>query len=56
MDIELVMLEVNHSDRAELEAVMTGAGYTVHKALGRGQDIIYRRVRHWQPAVSDNRA
>ena len=46
MDIELVMVEVNHSDRAELEAVMRGAGYTVHKALGRGQDIIYRRVRH----------
>ena len=34
MDIELVMLEVTHSDRAELEAVMRGAGYTVHKALG----------------------
>ena len=46
MDIELVMVEVNHSDRGELEAVMRGAGYTVYKALGRGQDIIYRRVRH----------
>ena len=34
MDIELVMVEVNHSDRAELEAVMRGAGYTVHKVLG----------------------
>ena len=34
MDIELVMLEVSHSDRAELEAVMRGAEYTVHKVLG----------------------
>ena len=34
MDIELVMVEVSHSDRAELEAVMRGAGYTLHKTLG----------------------
>ena len=27
------MLEVTHSDRGELEAVMRGAGYTLHKAL-----------------------
>ena len=34
MDIEVVMVEVSHSDRAELEAVMRGAGYTLHKVLG----------------------
>ena len=28
------MVEVSHSDRAELEAVMRRAGYTLHKMLG----------------------
>ena len=40
--IELVMIEINHSDKQELTNVMTKAGYEVYKNL-KDQDIIYRR-------------
>ena len=39
--IELVMIEVNHSNKAEIDNVMISAGYQVHKVLSN-QDIIYR--------------
>ena len=40
--IELVMIEINHSDKQELTNVMTKAGYKVYKNI-KDQDIIYRR-------------
>ena len=44
VDIELVMVEINHSDKAELDRTMLAAGYEVYKNL-KEQDVIYRRVR-----------
>ena len=44
VDIELVMVEINHSDKAELDRTMSAAGYEVYKNL-KEQDVIYRRVR-----------
>ena len=43
VNIELVMIEVNHSDKREINSVMTTAGYRVYKRLGK-QDIIYRKL------------
>ena len=44
VNIELVMIEVNHSDQREIHSVMTTAGYGVYKRLGGQQDIIYRKL------------
>ena len=43
VNIELVMIEVNHSDQGEIHSVMTEAGYGVYKRL-KDQDIIYRKL------------
>ena len=43
VDIELVMIEVNHSDKREIDNVMTSAGFGVYKKL-KEQDIIYRKL------------
>jgi len=40
LDIGMVMIEVEHSDRGAIDKLMTNAGYKVHKKLGL-QDIIY---------------
>ena len=39
--IELVMIEINHSDKQEVNRVMAEAGYEVYKNL-KDQDIIYK--------------
>ena len=44
VNIELVMIEVNHSDQREIHSVMTTAGYGVYKRLGGQQDILYRKL------------
>ena len=41
VDIKMVMIEVNHSDKTAIAQVMDGAGYRVYKILGNNQDIIY---------------
>ena len=43
VNIELVMIEVNHSDKREIDNVMTSAGFGVYKKL-KEQDIIYRKL------------
>ena len=43
VNIELVMIEVNHSDQQAIHKVMTAAGYGVYKRL-KDQDIIYRKL------------
>ena len=39
--IELIMIEVNHSNKEEIENVMANAGYEVYKQL-KNQDVIYK--------------
>ena len=39
--IELIMIEVNHSNKEEIEHVMANAGYEVYKQL-KNQDVIYK--------------
>ena len=43
VNIELVMIEVNHSDQEKIHSVMTAAGYGVHKRL-KDLDIIYKKL------------
>ena len=43
LDIELVMIEVNHSDKLEIDQTMRAAGYELYKTL-QDQDVLYRRV------------
>ena len=48
--IQLVSLEVEHSDQASISRIMEGAGYRVYKTLTNAnnpniiQDIIYEKV------------
>lgn len=44
VDIELLMIEVNHIDNKELEQIMKKAGYAYVKTLG-GLDKIYKKIR-----------
>ena len=44
LDIELVMIEVNHSDKLEIEQTMRAAGYELYKTL-QDQDVLYRRAK-----------
>ena len=43
LDIELVMIEVNHSDKLEIEQTMRAARYELYKTL-QDQYVLYRRV------------
>ena len=40
VDIAMVMVEVEHSDRTEIGNIMERAGYREHKRFGR-QDVVY---------------
>ena len=40
VDIEMVMVEVEHSDRTEIGNIMERAGYREHKRFGL-QDVVY---------------
>ena len=44
MNIELIMIEVSHSNQAEIDKTLKRAGYEVYKKL-KNQDIIYKKVR-----------
>ena len=44
MNIELVMIEVSHSNQAEIDKTLMRAGYEVYKKL-KNQDVIYNKVR-----------
>ena len=44
LDIELVMIEVNHSDKLEIDQIMRAAGYELYKTL-QDQDVLYTRVK-----------
>ena len=44
VDIELIMIEVNHSNQGEIDKVLRSAGYKVYKKL-KNQDVIYQKIR-----------
>lgn len=44
VNIELIMIEVNHSNQAEINKTLMKAGYQVYKKL-KNQDIIYKKIR-----------
>ena len=44
LHIELVMIEINHSDKQEIDQTMRAAGYEVYKTL-QDQDVLYRRAK-----------
>ena len=46
MNIELIMIEVSHSNQAEIDKTLMSAGYEVYKKL-KNQDVIYKKVRSW---------
>ena len=44
VNIEMVMVEVEHSDVVKVTNIMAKAGFTKHKAFG-AQDVIYVKKR-----------
>ena len=44
VNIELIMIEVSHSNQAEIDKTLMSAGYEVYKKL-KNQDIIYKKVK-----------
>ena len=44
MNIELIMIEVNHSNQGEISRTLSSAGYRVYKKL-KNQDVIYKKIR-----------
>ena len=44
VNIELIMIEVNHSNQGEIERTLRSAGYQVYKKL-KNQDVIYKKIR-----------
>ena len=44
MNIELIMIEVNHSNQGEIDRTLRSAGYQVYKKL-KNQDVIYKKTR-----------
>lgn len=44
VNIELIMIEVSHSNQAEIDQTLMSAGYEVYKKL-KNQDVIYKKVR-----------
>ena len=44
VDIELVMIEINHSDQSEIDQIMRAGGYELYKTLQQ-QDVLYRRAK-----------
>ena len=43
VNIELIMIEVSHSNQEEIDKTLMSAGYKVYKKL-KNQDIIYKKV------------
>ena len=44
LDIELVMIEINHSDKLGIDQTIKAAGYQLYKNL-QNQDVLYRRAK-----------
>ena len=44
VDIELILIEVSHSNQAEIDRTLMRAGYQVYKKL-KNQDVIYKKNR-----------
>ena len=44
VNIELIMIEVSHSNQAEIDKTLMSAGYEIYKKL-QNQDIIYKKVK-----------
>ena len=43
MNIELIMIEVSHSNKEEIDHTLLSAGYKVYKKL-QNQDVIYKKI------------